>query len=97
MWVSPFFDPFAAFDCVGIPIEWRSSSLGRYRAMRSGTVPGQKLSIADCARCCLDHHPEHIVQLGETSPDVGPTSQQCVCVTLELRRRSSDAVLSKFS
>ena len=81
-----FLDQFAAFNCVGIServeeLESRSVPSGRERVsiMVDCMVDSARSEALDRrlrARCCVDHHPGHIVQLRETSQDVGPTSQQ---------------------
>ena len=81
-----FLDQFAAFNCVGISerVEelecWSVPSSGeRVSIMLDCMVDSARSKALDRrlrARCCVDHHPEHIVQLRETSTDVGPTSHQ---------------------
>ena len=48
------------------------------------------------ARCCVDHHPERMVQLRRQTWKWILPHNNVVCVTLVLRRRSAVTVLSKF-
>ena len=86
---------------VGVGVTRRAYHLSQFASVMLDCVVDSARSKALVrrlrARCCVDRHPELIVQLRKASTDVVLPHNNVVCVTSELRRRSSDAVLSNVS
>ena len=101
-----FLDQFAALNCVGISerVEqfesWSVPSSGeRVSIMLDCMVDsaGQQLLIADCESAAVWIITQNTSSSSGRRARMWVLPHNVVCVTLELRRRSSDTVLSKFA